>query len=645
MRLLEGGNVFKDADGNPLTGRINQSDVPATVQWLETLTGLEFPRERWLGSTGRKPTSGDMDMAVDASEISKEQLAAKLTQWAVSHGQDPKAWVKKAGEVHLRTPINGNPQNGYVQTDFMFFPNLDWGQFYYGGADDSAYKGMNRNVLMSSIAKQQGLKVGANGMFSRTTNQLVDGGMDPDYVAKTLLGPKATRENLKNVESIYAALARDRDRDAKLKDFREYLAKEGLQEPDLVKENSDVHFLAKLRDRIVNQGMQPLIEAEKTNPYQIYEADEGNVGGRAKGIEHLEDLIFRKGSRGVDEALAIIQHAAEAPQKTTTVKWDGKPAVIFGRKPDTGEFVLTDGSGFEAKGYDGLATSPKMMAQIQGTRKGERGELVQLYADLWPQLETATPTNFRGYVQGDLLYYPEQPWEEQAGNLVFKPNTVEYRIPAKSALGQQIRNSTTGIAMHTMYADQGEPKQPLSRVSFNQVPGLFLSGPIYGKGITPQDPAQSKGQATLIKQIKQLRNSKGAAIDTLFNPAELRAMQITDLAKLCVDYINARIRTGGNFDNLLADFGRYLQATVTPRKFANIVEYLRSPASNTEGMAAAFTLFLLLHELKLDILRNLDTKDPGHEGWVMATPAGYAKAVNRFDFTARNAARNNPQQA
>jgi hypothetical protein len=26
----------------------------------------------------------------------------------------------------------------------------------------------------------------------------------------------------------------------------------------------------------------------------------------------------------------------------------------------------------------------------------------------------------------------------------------------------------------------------------------------------------------------------------------------------------------------------------------------------------------------------------------MATPAGYAKAVNRFDFTARNRAQNNP---
>ena len=255
------------------------------------------------------------------------------------------------------------------------------------------------------------------------------------------------------------------------------------------------------------------------------------------------------------------------------------------------------------------------------------------------------PTNFRGYVKGDLLYYPEQPWTEEAGNLVFKPNTVEYRIPAKSALGQQIRNSTTGIAMHTMYADQGEAKQPLSRVSFNQVPGLLLIDPIYGKGVAPQDPAQAKGQVALIKQIKQLRREKGAAIDTLFNPRELKAMQITDLAKLCVDYINARIKTGGNFNNLLAEFGQWLQTKVTPRKFANIVEYLRSPSSNTEGLAAAFTLFILLHDLKLDILRNLDLKDPGHEGWVMATPAGYAKAVNRFDFTARNRAQNNPQQA
>jgi hypothetical protein len=630
--LLEGGNVFKDAEGQPLTGRINQSDVPATVAWLEQLTGIEFPRERWLGSTGKAPTSGDMDLAVDANQVSKEQLAAKLTQWIVGHKLPPAEWIKKGGEVHLRTPIQGRPDLGYVQTDFMFFPNLDWGTFYYNQGAGSAYKGMNRAVLMSSLAKHYGLKLGANGVFSRTSNQLVT--MDPDEAAQMILGPQATRDNLSTVETIFAALARDKDREAKIKDFREYLTKEGLQQPDAVTEHADTYFLARLRDRIVNQGMQPLVERETVNPYRIYEADEGNVGGRAKGIEHLEDLVFRKGSRGAAEALSILDQAAASPGSTTSVKWDGMPAVYFGRKPDTGEFVLTDGSGFEAKGYDGLATSPRMMAQIQSTRAGDRSALIQTYARLFPVLEAALPENFRGYVQGDLLYQTTPPLE--AGNYVFKPNTVQYRIPAKSALGQRIGNSEIGIAMHTMYSDAGDPKQPLRRVKFNDVPGLLLIEPIFAKEMVPN--------TDLAKQIKSLVRDKGAAIDILFNPAELKRQQLTDLAKLCVDYINFRIKQpGGNFDNLLAGFGDWLQTKVTPRKFANIVEYLQSPTSNTEGMAAAFTLFLLLHDLKLDVLRQLDLKDPGHEGWVMATPAGYGKAVNRFDFSARNQARNNPQ--
>jgi hypothetical protein len=225
---------------------------------------------------------------------------------------------------------------------------------------------------------------------------------------------------------------------------------------------------------------------------------------------------------------------------------------------------------------------------------------------------------------------------EVAGNYVFQPNTVEYRIPAKTSLGQRIGASQIGIAMHSMYSDQGEARQPLSRVKFNPVEGLLLIEPISGQEIVPNKK--------LVQQINQLVKTKGAAINGLLSPADLRAAQITDLAKLCVDYINARISTG-HFENLLPEFGKWLQSKVTPRKFNNIVEYLTSPTSNQDGLAAAFTAFLLLHELKLDILRQLDLKDPGHEGWVMATPAGYAKAVNRFDFTARNKARNNPDRA
>ena len=625
-KLLEGGNVFKDKQGQPLTQRINQADVPATIAYLENILGIEFPEERWLGSTGRKPTSGDLDLAVDLSKVNKDQLASALQQIVTSQGLDPREWVKKAGEVHFRTPIAGDPNKGYVQTDFMFFPDLNWGTFYYGGAEGSNFKGMNRNVLMSSLAKVQGLKVGANGMINRDTNELVKGGLDPNYVAKVLLGPAFSRENLRNVESIYTALSNDPDKDVKLKDFREYLAREGLQEPQQAVAEDDVGFLGRLRDRIVNRGYVALVEAE-----------EPGVGGRAKGIEHLEDLVFRQGTQGIKNALEIVRHATENP-RTTTAKWDGMPAIIWGRKPATGEFVLTDGSGFEAKGYDGLATSPQMMAQIQNTRKGDRTGIINLYTKLFPVLEASLPANFRGYVKGDLLYMSTPP--EIAGNYVFRPNTVEYKIPARSNLGQRIGNSNIGIAVHSMYSDVGDARQPLKGVTFNEVPGLMLERPA-----TPRALVTEPGK---VKELKQLIRTDGAAIATLFNPAELRAHKITDLAKLCVDYINTKVGAPLNPQTLLPEFGQWLQTKVTPSKFRNIVEYLESPTSNTPALAAAFTAFLLLHDLKMDILRQADLEHPGQEGWVMATPAGYAKAVNRFDpnaFAAQNKQRNNPQGA
>jgi hypothetical protein len=633
MFLKEGGNVFKNADGSPATQRIQLADIASTVSWLERLTGLDLTKQKdangipikWLGSTGKKPDSGDLDLAVDSNEITKAELKSKLDAWATKNKQDPKAWCRLTGEaVHFRTPIQGDPRRGFVQTDFMFMPNMDWGTFWLGGGAGSAYKGVFRNVLMSSIAKALGLKASAKGIISRVNDQLVT--MDPDQAAGILLAPQYKRNQLQTVESIYKALAMDPDRDAKLADFRDYLAREGVQEPDVTVAESEVNWLARLRDRIVNQGYVALVEAEQAG-----------VGGRAKGIEHLEDLVFRRGTQGIRDALEIVKHATEQPS-TVTAKWDGKPAVIFGRKPATGEFVLTDGSGFEAKGYDGLATSPDMMAKIQSQRSGDRTELIQLYATLFPVLEAALPPNFRGYVKGDLLYMQTPP--VIAGNYVFRPNTVEYKIPAKSALGQRIGNSNIGIAIHSMYADQGDARQPLSGVRFNDVPGLMLE--------KPASPRQLQTETNAEKQLRQLIKASGRDIDTLFNPAELRAHKITDLAKLCVDFINTKVGSPLNGATLLPEFGEWLQTRVTPQKFRNIVEYLNSPTSNTPALAAAFNAFNLLHDIKMHLLRQADTEHPGQEGWVMATPVGYAKAVNRFDpnaFAAQNRQRNNPQPA
>jgi hypothetical protein len=624
MNLIEGGNIFKDSDGQPVTQRINQTDVKSTIAWLEQVTGLEL-QDNTLGSTGRKPTSGDLDLAVDASLITKDQLVQMLTQWAQGHRFKPEEWVRKSGiSVHFKTPINGRPDSGFVQTDFMFLNDVPFSKFILSAPADSNYKGQDRNVLMNSVAKSMGYKLNQTaGLQDRDTNEIISN--DPDKIAQILLNKSATRDDLYSVESIVSALSRDPNRDAKLADARDHFARNNLTWPEQIAENTEVYteynevnFLARLRDRIVNQGMQPIFENQV-----LKEA--------AARIEHLEDLVFEKGTRGIREALAIIESAAENTADTTTVKWDGKPAIIFGRKPN-GRFVLTDKSGFLAKGYDGLATSPDQLARIQNMRSGERGELIGIYAKLWPMLEAATPTNFKGYVQGDLLYTSQPP--EQAGAYVFRPNFIEYRIPVTSKLGQAIGDSEVGIAVHTRYADPGAAAEAIKHIKFNPHPGLLLIEPTVKdiKNVTPNRKME--------KELRSVVAQNGAAIDSLFNPAELRAAGITDLPQLCKRYINSRITS--NYDNLLADFGPWLQKQVTPRKYNNIVEYLQSPRSNLDGIAAAFTAFLLLHEIKTDMLNQLDRQQPGQEGWVVASDAGRAKLVNRFGFSAGNRILNNP---
>jgi len=628
--LFEGGNVFKDGNGRAVTQRINQTDVKPTLAWLEEmLPGLDL-QNNTLGSTGIKDTSGDLDIAVDTKQLTKEQLTAQLTSWAQSHGFKPEDWVKKTGAaIHFKTPINGNPNNGFVQTDFMFLDNVPWSKFVLGAMPaDSRYKGRERNVLMNSIAKSMGYKLNQlAGIADRTTNKLITD--DPDRVAKLLLNRTATRQDLASVETILQALSTDPNRDAKLADFRAHMEREGLPFLEDTMESRDlapvtgyteVNFLAKLRDRIVNQGMRPLIETT------LMEAE--------ARIPHIEDLVFDRGTRGIEEAMAIINHAAEDTRRHTTVKWDGKPAIIWGRD-ESGQFVLTDKSGFGAKGYEGRATSIQQLAGIMQQRGGDRGELIGIYAKLWPLLEAATPKAFKGYIQGDLLYVSTPP--EVSGAYEFKPNFVEYRIPAASRLGQAIGASEVGIAAHTRYKTADATAEPIHHIDLNKVPGLLIIEPTVKdiKNVTPNKK--------LVQQLRQIVSQNGAAINGLFNPSELRTAQLSDLPALCKRYVNSRITT--DYTNLLSDFGVWLQQTVTPRKYNNIVEYLQSPRSNMDGITAAFSAFMLLHEIKTDMLEQLDRQEPGHEGWVLATPAGRAKLVNRFGFSAGNRILNNPNLA
>jgi len=231
MILNEGGNAFKDAKKTPLTQRINKADIDPTLQWLEKITGIDHVDFK-LGSTGLKDTSGDLDIAVNPETVSKKDLHSTLVNWMKQNKPEEniRQWIHQSGiSVHFRTPIKGDESQGYVQTDFMF-GNPDWLKFFYRADADSEYKGMIRNVLLSSIAKAQGLRINDKGVFNRDTNELVT--FDPEETASLLIGQGVTSQDLSSVEKIYKALANSPDKDAKLADFRDFAAKHELELPE-----------------------------------------------------------------------------------------------------------------------------------------------------------------------------------------------------------------------------------------------------------------------------------------------------------------------------------------------------------------------------------------------------------------------------
>ena len=220
--LYEGGNVFKLTDGQPATTRISRENVVPTVQWLEKLTGLNLV-DNMLGSTGRKETSGDLDLGIDQTKITKDVLIQQLLKRGVK-AED----IKKSGDsVHVKTPILGDAKNGYVQTDFMFGdPEF---QKFALNTGESDYTGVHRAILLASIAKAQGMKWSyKNGLVDRETNEIIT--KNPEEIAEKLIN--GTTADLGSVESIVKKIKARLDYEELVKDARDAFERDKLTLPE-----------------------------------------------------------------------------------------------------------------------------------------------------------------------------------------------------------------------------------------------------------------------------------------------------------------------------------------------------------------------------------------------------------------------------
>lgn len=227
MKLLEGGNVFKTPAGEPATQRIARDNVVPTLQWLEGITGLNLI-DNMLGSTGRAETSGDLDVGVDSTKVSKDVLVQQLLKQGI-----PQTDIKKSGDaIHVKTPILGDSSNGYVQTDFMFTDNPKWQSFALtGGQAGSQFKGMHRHVLLSSVAKAQNMKWSPKfGLLDRASNEVIS--TEPNEIAEKLFGPGHYAKDLTSVETVLKAIKDRPDFERLVADAKEAFSRENLVLPE-----------------------------------------------------------------------------------------------------------------------------------------------------------------------------------------------------------------------------------------------------------------------------------------------------------------------------------------------------------------------------------------------------------------------------
>lgn len=604
--LVEGGNVFQG------TQRIKLADIDPTVSWLEDKSGLSL-KDNMLGTTGKKADSGDLDLGVDKNKVDQKTLISKL----IANGID-KADIKKSGtNVHVKTPIAGDPKNGFVQSDFMFNDDVDFMKFsMQGGAKDSPYKGVHKHLLLASIAKAQGMKWSyLNGLVDRATNKTIS--KNPSEIAIELIGPKAKPEDLVSVEAIVKAIKNKPQYEEWVAQARQDLAKDGLELP---KKEDLKESLKKLRRLVM------LLEAASAR------------------IQHPEDLIYWEGSKGAQRALQIIDKASSDPS-TTSVKWDGSPAVVFG-VDEKGNFILTDKGGFVAKGYDGktksaqevetmfknraIKSAEKSGAKPDFTFAKSMGKAYEVFKNSWPK-------GLKGYFKGDLLYQSQPDVEGE--DYVFKPNITTYRIPTNSEIGKKISKSQVGVIPHVYQSLDGKEVSVKNAedYKFNPNGGLMVFSPIFPK-------QGAKIDSKLMSAAKSAMSSAKVA-DSVLDKGVLSNEKMSDYADMLYKFTNSK---ASNMNSLSAKaFIDFLnkEGSISEGKRSKMIQYSQK---NISALDKIFNAVKAINDLKNSVIAQLDSQDlgvkasigdqSGGEGYVISDPSGPIKLVNRGGFTTANRA-------
>lgn len=393
------------------------------------------------------------------------------------------------------------------------------------------------------------------------------------------------------------------------------------------------------------RGREPMPKAKPgrtDHPFQGRLVGESLLNEAEARIQHAEDIIFWEGSKGAARAIESLKNLEQGGHKDVTIKWDGSPALIFGRD-ENGDFILTDKSGFGAKGYDGRAKSADDLGQMLMNRPGYKKDpkgyapFVNNMKDIFNEYEKAVPKDFRGFFKGDLLYFNTPEIEDN--HYVFTPNIVTYKVKVDSDIGKRIGASRSGIVIHRVVEADGS-EHPLKNADIFQGTSVLVLPPV-----TAQKAPQVNDSR--VKELQVMVSKNAGSIDALLQ----KRQGLSDLSNIFYTYLNGKVDTG--ISNLAQDFPRWLASSkVSKPKQEKILSLIQE---NAQGFNAMWDIVIGIMKVKDDIINQLEKQeaditasighhgpaDPsthgqGGEGYVLAHPGGDIKLVPREYFTKAN---------
>jgi hypothetical protein len=392
--------------------------------------------------------------------------------------------------------------------------------------------------------------------------------------------------------------------------------------------------------------------------------------GKNTHLEHLEDNIFNRGFQGAKEAidyLYSLHDMLEGNTKTPismTTKWDGAPAIIAGKDPQTGKFFV---------GTKGVFAQRKPKINFTDKDIEENHPAEGLQVKLKTALRNLRKLNWNTVAQGDMLYSKSDLETTNIDGeevLVFKPNTIVYAVPTDSDLAKQISSSEMGIVWHTEY--KGGPTLADTQASYGfDSSQLGQTSSVWHRDAIIKD---FSGTITLTKEESSdvldaiaMGNNYLKSIDSdTFKWLEQGNDLIgKDFLQQLKAHVNNNIRAGA-FDQpvkfaqgFVQKYIDFMQKKIDGYKTQakqdemtdKLVQGVKFIKQNVPQIVAVYDLYLKIIEAKIKIVKKLETirqlptfketengyEVTGEEGFVAVDRMGNAlKLVDRLEFSRLN---------